>query len=338
MSKLRQLLLKHSRQLPIRFPLFVLLSATLLAACGQTIDNGPQTPEIPSSTVHGPPSETPSPVIHRPSATVSQPSPTAPPLPCDPSTADYCIVDGTFLLQRPIAAPGSETIDPGYTYGSTLGRTREPHHGVEFPNAGGTPVLAAAAGTVVFAGDDASEKFSPWNNFYGSLVILEHALPGQTLYTLYAHLSRLDVAAGQQVTAGAKIGEVGMTGSAFGSHLHFEVRLDPHDYDSTLDPQLWLIPLPGAGVLSMRFVDADGKFVQTQPNVQYFPDPNAIFTQSWFPENYDASMPPNSWENTLLGDLPAGRYRVIYIWAGVVHDRWLEIQPGKLTLVSFEVP
>ncbi len=313
--------------------LFALL-VILLAACAQ-----PATTTPPSTDTPQPPTVTAYPPTHTPTATqTEQPTATATPLPCNPAAADYCIVEGTFLLRRPIAAPGSEAIDPGYTYGSTLRGAREPHHGVEFPNASGTPVLAAADGTVVYAGDDTAEKFSPWNNFYGNLVILQHDLPGQTLYTLYAHLSKLDVSAGQQVTAGEKIGEVGMSGSAIGSHLHFEVRLDPHDYDSTLNPQLWLSPLPGTGVLSMRFVDADGRFVQAQPNVQYFPDPNAAFARSWFPENYDPSMPAGSWENALLGDLPAGRYRVIYIWAGVVHDRWLEIQPGKLTLVSFEVP
>jgi murein DD-endopeptidase MepM/ murein hydrolase activator NlpD len=246
-------------------------------------------------------------------------------------------VDGDFLLRRPIAAPGSEVVDPGYPYGSTLGGTRQPHHGVEFYNASGTPVLAAADGTVIYAGDDGVELFSPWPNFYGNLVLLEHNLGGQNLYTLYAHLSKVDVIAGQVVAAGEKIAEVGASGSASGSHLHFEVRLAAQNYDSTRNPYLWLIPLPETGALSMRFVNAGGQFIQAQPNVQYFPNPDGLPVQAWQPELYAPGM-PTSWENALLGDLPSGRYRITYLWSGVLYERWVEIQPGKLTLVSFEVP
>lgn len=249
-------------------------------------------------------------------------------------------MDGNFLLQRPIAPPGTDSVDRSYPYGSTAEGTRDPHHGVEFYNASGTPVLAAADGTVYYAGNDTERAFSTWLWLYGNIVILEHPLTGapfDRLYTLYAHLSKMDVSVGQAVRAGEKIGEVGMTGTASGSHLHFEVRLDPDNYNSTLNPELRLVPLTGTGVLSMRFVDENGQFVQAQPNVQYYPDPIGTFTQAWQPENYNPELSIGNWENAVLGDLPAGRYRVTYLWAGIIYERWVEIQPGKLTRVMFVV-
>ena len=242
---------------------------------------------------------------------------------------------GNFLLQRPIALPGTDTVDRGYAYGSTAGKTREPHHGVEFYNASGTPVLAAAAGNVVYAGDDKATAYGPGTNFYGNLVILKHDLPGQTLYTLYGHLSKIDVSTGQTVQAAEKIGEVGASGAAIGSHLHFEVRLAAQDYNSTLDPELWLEPRPGTGVLALRLVDTSGKFRTAPLNIQYYPDPNASFTTAFQPEIYAPDvLTAGTWENALQGDLLPGRYRITFDWEGVWHERWVEVLDGKLTQVE----
>lgn len=79
----------------------------------------------------------------------------------------------------------------------------------------GTPVLAAAAGDVIVA------KGSGWNGGYGSYVVLRH--PNGT-QTLYAHLSKVNVAIGQKVKQGAVVGGMGNTGRSTGPHLHFEVR------------------------------------------------------------------------------------------------------------------
>lgn len=86
------------------------------------------------------------------------------------------------------------------------------HAGVDIAMAEGTPVYAAAPGTVVFAGEQRG---------YGQLVIIEHA-DGYT--TRYAHNSKLLVEAGQQVSARTWIAESGSTGNSTGPHLHFEVR------------------------------------------------------------------------------------------------------------------
>jgi murein DD-endopeptidase MepM/ murein hydrolase activator NlpD len=255
----------------------------------------------------------------------------------------YCLYDGYFVLQRPIAQPGNDSVDRAYPYGSTEGGTRDPHHGVEFENASGTPVLAAADGTVVYAGEDKTTLFSPWPDFYGNLVVVKHDLPDTpfgTLYTLYAHLSKVDVSTGQSVMAGQKIGEVGRTGTAEGSHLHFEVRLEAQDYGSTLNPELWLVPHPGDGLLALRAMDETGTLLRISPNVQYYPDKSqpaawGIQPEPYAPETTNARSP---WQEiAAVGDLPAGQYRLAFVWLGVVYERWVQIESGKLTVVTFVI-
>jgi murein DD-endopeptidase MepM/ murein hydrolase activator NlpD len=254
---------------------------------------------------------------------------------CNPSVIDYCVTAGTFLLHRPIAQPWNDIIDRGYAYGSTARGARDPHHGVEFDNPSGTPVLAAADGKVFFAGDDSQTRIGPRLNFYGNLVILEHHLGTVDIYTLYAHLSKINIHQGWTVLEGEEIAEVGATGAAIGSHLHFEVRLDPVDYGTTLNPELWLLPIDGTGVLAMRFIDKNNEYLSTEPNIQYYPDPAGTFIEAWQPGAYAPDMGEETWENSLVGNLPAGRFRISYTWKGFLLDRWVQIQPGKLTRVEF---
>ena len=101
-----------------------------------------------------------------------------------------------------------------HAVGSPFGaRGPRAHEGIDLPAPTGTPVLAAADGQVVYAGNGIRG--------YGNLVVLQH--PGDLL-TVYAHNSELFVTAGQAVRAGERIALVGQTGRATGPHLHFEVR------------------------------------------------------------------------------------------------------------------
>ena len=276
---------------------------------------------------------------------IEEPDPTSTvtPIPCSPPVADYCVEDAFFIFQLPIAPPGTDRVDLGYPYGSTEDGTRNPHHGVEFNTGSGTPVLAAADGTDYYAGDDSSRIFSPWPGFYGNIIILEHSLSGapfETLFTLYAHLSKVDVCNGQVVTAGERIGEVGLTGTASGSHLHFEVRVDPNDYGSTLNPELWLVPHPGNGTLALLATDKAGVTIFPSFNVQVYPDRNRPSTARYQVDAYklETVNPRDPWsEIAALGDQPAGWYRVTVISAGVLYERWVEIRSGKLTRVVFMV-
>jgi murein DD-endopeptidase MepM/ murein hydrolase activator NlpD len=96
------------------------------------------------------------------------------------------------------------------------------HTGLDFPAPAGTQVVAAGAGRVAYA--------DVLRGGWGLVVCVAHA---NGVRTMYAHLSRIDVALGERVDAGSQVGLVGSTGQSSGPHLHFEVRLrgaaiDPH--------------------------------------------------------------------------------------------------------------
>lgn len=92
-------------------------------------------------------------------------------------------------------------------------RTARLHAGVDLAAPTGTPIIASRGGTVTFVG---------WMSGYGSTVIVFH---GSGVATLYAHMSAFSVQEGQYIAQGGRLGSVGMTGTATGPHLHFEVRI-----------------------------------------------------------------------------------------------------------------
>ena len=87
------------------------------------------------------------------------------------STGDFCITQHRFSFQRPFSSSFNTSIASSYLYGSTQFEALAPHHGVEILNPTGTPVLAVEDGTVVVAGNDAHNKYGPWEDFYGNLVV-----------------------------------------------------------------------------------------------------------------------------------------------------------------------
>lgn len=255
-------------------------------------------------------------------------------------SAAFCILHGHFLLERPIL---NGKVERTYPYGSTQDDKREAHHGVEFYYAFGTPVLAAGDGLVVFAGSDklplaSGEPLGLVTNFYGNAVVLEHKLAGNTLYTLYGHLSEVSVAVGDTVKAGDLVGKVGASGKAIGSHLHFEVRLKENSYLTTRNPELWLKPLPGTGVLAGLVRDPKGNLLDVSVNIQHFTgdtlDPFSVGQMLTYA--HEKLNGDNAWGETLVfGELPAGRYRLSVVVRGPVYEQIVEIVEGKLTLVRF---
>ena len=107
---------------------------------------------------------------------------------------------------------GSNTVSLSAPYGKSANGVI--HNGLDIPAAEGTPILAAADGTVTEAGCDADR---------GNYLVLDH---GGGLTTVYGQCRSVDVAEGDTVRAGEPVGTVGATGMATGSHLHFEVRQD----------------------------------------------------------------------------------------------------------------
>lgn len=112
---------------------------------------------------------------------------------------------------------GSRTINGSYEY----------HPGIDIAVPSGTPIRAAAAGTVIFTEPEAS------SGGYGNYTCIDH---GGGLSTCYAHQETFAVSAGQQVSQGQIIGYSDCTGYCFGPHLHFEVRID----GEVTDPMAYL--------------------------------------------------------------------------------------------------
>jgi murein DD-endopeptidase MepM/ murein hydrolase activator NlpD len=88
------------------------------------------------------------------------------------------------------------------------------HEGIDISNKIGTPVISSASGIISDTGSDFS---------HGKFVVISH---GFGMTTRYIHLNKILVRAGQKVTRGDKIGEVGTTGRSTGPHLHYEVRVN----------------------------------------------------------------------------------------------------------------
>jgi murein DD-endopeptidase MepM/ murein hydrolase activator NlpD len=140
-----------------------------------------------------------------------------------PEVQTFPAPTGSGTLTLPVAGPVTSPFGPRTS--PTTG-AKEFHEGIDIGAAQGTPIRAAASGTVTFAGQMSG---------YGNIVIVQHA---GGLQTRYAHQSAMSVTAGQTVAAGEVIGAVGATGEATGPHLHFEVRVngvavDPAPYLSS---------------------------------------------------------------------------------------------------------
>lgn len=117
-------------------------------------------------------------------------------------------------------APFATPVKSGFRFTSGFGERRDPktggrrmHEGVDFAGPVGTPLYATADGVVVHAG---------WQSGYGRLVKIQHEFG---IETRYAHLSKISVNAGQRVSRGERIGDMGASGRVTGPHLHYEVRV-----------------------------------------------------------------------------------------------------------------
>jgi murein DD-endopeptidase MepM/ murein hydrolase activator NlpD len=138
-------------------------------------------------------------------------------------TADRSSSNGTTDASEssPVTAPTSGFIWPvsgpitspfGMRWGSL-------HPGIDIGVPTGTPIHAAAAGTVIYCG---------WMSGYGNLVMIDH---GGDLATLYGHQSRIAATCGESVSQGQVIGYSGCTGFCTGPHVHFEVRVNGSPVD-----------------------------------------------------------------------------------------------------------
>lgn len=128
----------------------------------------------------------------------------------DPAGAGAAVVSGNGTFTHP--CPGYRRISSTFGYRTApLKGASTNHKGVDFAAATGTPIYAAAGGTVTSA---------RYSGNAGNMIVINH---GNGLQTYYMHCSRIYVSAGTKVTKGQNIGAVGTTGNSTGPHLHFQV-------------------------------------------------------------------------------------------------------------------
>jgi peptidase M23-like protein/two component regulator with propeller domain len=254
---------------------------------------------------------------------------------------------GFFLpwFRRPIDRLDNSQIDQTYRYGSTMGGNFQQHQGVEFNNPDGTPVLAIGPGQVVYAGP--AEQ--------GALTVaIRHdsvlAAPGgrYRVFSVYYHNSALKVAVGDRVQAGQTIALVGHTGRATNDHLHLEVHASPVDsvravVDSleryprfTTNPELWIEPLAGMGVIAGQVLDAAGLPVP-QARIYGLTKPEPLETPLSYVETYGDKAHPHPVfnENFAISDVPPGTYVLATGIGDKKVARRITVEAGKLTWVVF---
>ena len=127
------------------------------------------------------------------------------------------IAGGQVSLGISLARPVSGIISSRFGARSSIRSSA--HTGLDIATSTGTPVLAAASGTVTFSGRKGS---------YGNLLVITHS---NGVQTYYGHCSKLYVSAGTTVTQGQTVAAVGSTGNSTGPHLHFEVRVNGVAYN-----------------------------------------------------------------------------------------------------------
>jgi murein DD-endopeptidase MepM/ murein hydrolase activator NlpD len=252
------------------------------------------------------------------------------PTPWAPTPQDH------FYFARPIAADEVNWPLADYRYGGVF-LPNVVHTGIDIPAEIGVPVLAAGSGRVVWAGYGLFTGSEDLADPYGLAVAIKHDFGYQQeyLFTVYGHLSRVDVARGQQVQAGEVLGQTGETGKVTGPHLHFEVRVGRNTFSGSRNPELWLAPPQGWGLLAGRVMGTSGAELVSQPVTIRSKETG----QDWIVNSYGegaVNKDPYYRENLVIGDLPAGEYTILMPFAGALINYDITINPGRVTFFKFQ--
>ncbi len=272
-------------------------------------------------------------------------SDTAPCLRRSSSNAEAPTAPLTSWFRRPIARTDNWYVDQTYRYGSTMGGNFQQHQGVEFNNADGTPVYAIGSGKVVYAGPAEAGALTVAIRHDTTLATPRGRL---RIYSVYYHNSALMVKVGDRVAAGKAIAKVGNTGRATNDHLHLEVHASPTDSVSaivdslqrfptyTTNPELWIQPLLGTGIVAGQVFDADGKPVP-QARVYGLSKAEPAETPFSFAETYgDKAHPhPLYQEHFAVSDVPAGEYVLGTEIQGKRVFRKIVVEAGKVSWAVF---
>ena len=247
-------------------------------------------------------------------------------------------------FKRPIALTDQPLIDQTYRFGSTMGGNFQPHQGVEFNNPDGTPVRAIGDGIVVHSGPAERGALTVAIRHDARLTTSDGRL---FVYSVYYHNSKLLARVGQHVKSGQVIALVGNTGRATNDHLHLEVHASPFDstrliVDSAVryppyntNPELWIAPLPGTGILAGQVWDSAGQPVSQAHIFGLIKPQNETpfsFIEAYGPRNHPD---PVYHEHFAISDVPPGTYVLGTAIDGKRVFRQVRIEAGKLTWVEF---
>jgi murein DD-endopeptidase MepM/ murein hydrolase activator NlpD len=293
-------------------------------------------PTQPSDPVEAPPtSSSPLQIPFRfnfPTAAVDSVSLWRPPLyatPWEPTPYDH------FYFSRPIGANDINWPLARYRYGGIF--YQNPHTGIDIPAPKGTTVVAAGSGKVIWAGFGLYFLREDLRDPYGLAVAIKHdfGYQGQSLYTVYGHMDSTFVTRGQMVKGGDMIGTVGETGFVSGPHLHFEVRIGNNEFFGSRNPELWISPPQGWGILVGRVFREGNNFLFGQTvNLRSHETGQHYFVDTYGEGNVNSD--PYYRENLVLGDLPAGWYTVWINFDGGIYKSDMQIFPGKVTFFTFD--
>jgi murein DD-endopeptidase MepM/ murein hydrolase activator NlpD len=243
-----------------------------------------------------------------------------------------------FYFTRPVAADQVNWPLADYRYGGTF-FANVVHTGIDIDAEQGTPIVAAGPGTVVWADWGLFTETPGYDQDpYGQAVAIRHdfGYKDKQLYTIYAHMSKIIAMVGQHVETGDLIGLVGATGAVTGPHVHFEVRLSINSFSNTFNPELWIAPPQGWGVLVGRVLDTEKQTMSRKEVNVIAVDPQKTYLVKTYGSGGAINPDPYYNENLVLGDLPAGIYRIVISFDKKDRQTWVEIFPGQVTYFTFE--
>lgn len=240
-----------------------------------------------------------------------------------------------FYFASPIAVNEANSTVSDYRYGGVFFEDVV-HTGVDIPAPNGTPILAAGPGTIVWAGYGVYKGGVDPTDPYGLAVTIHHdfGYQNQALYTIYGHMKQVEVVVGQHVETGDLLGLVGETGKVTGPHLHFEIRIGENSFFTTRNPELWLIPSIGWGIVAGRVTDTVGQLIYDQQLI--ITDPQLKLNRlAWSYGKEAVNSDPYYKENLVVGDLPAGTYLLRIAYGGMNYMATIEVKPGMVNYFYF---
>ncbi len=243
-----------------------------------------------------------------------------------------------FIFGRPFkdSIPFWPVPELRYGSGTNYSSRSGIHTGLDYMTEFGTPVYAIGSGEVTWVGFGIESNLGS-DNAYGWAVTIKHDIPvyDMTVYSIYAHLNVSHVEIGDRVKEGDLVGEVGLTGNTTTPHLHLEVRLGDASSFITRNPELFIRPLPGHGVLAAHLFNTDGSNLYGQEiHLESLTD-----HKTWIVPSYASGAATQDAvlkENLVVGDLPAGQYAVIIYYGGAELHHSIIIRPGEITYFTFE--